>query len=83
MPDRRQAMVQPIPAAAKRAYVKSGRGDCWSGTGHDMVTNRLQHDVEVAQRATFGVIVGIVIAAFVALAAGAAIYDIGKALTIW
>ena len=48
-----------------------------------MVTNRLQHDVEVAQRATFGVIVGIVIAAFVALAAGAAIYDIGKALTFW
>ena len=44
-----------------------------------MVTNRLQHDVEVAQRAT----VGLVIATFVALAAGAAIYDIGKALTIW
>jgi len=48
-----------------------------------MVTNRLQHDVEVVQRAAFGLIVGLVIAAFVALAAGAAIYDIGKALTIW
>ena len=45
-----------------------------------MVTNRLQHDVEVAQRATRR---RLVIAAFVALAAGAAIYDIGKALTIW
>ena len=48
-----------------------------------MVTNRLQHDVEIAQRATFGLIVGLVIAAFVALAAGAAIYDLGKALPIW
>ena len=36
-----------------------------------------------AQRATLGFVVGLVIAAFVALAAGAAIYDIGKALTIW
>jgi hypothetical protein len=48
-----------------------------------MVTNRVQHDVEVAQRATLGIVVGLVIAAFVALAAGAAIYDIGKALTFW
>ena len=48
-----------------------------------MVTNRLHHDVEVAQRATLGIIVGLVIAAFVALAAGAAIYDIGKGLAIW
>ena len=48
-----------------------------------MVTNRLQHDVEVAQRTTFGLIVGLVIVAFVALAAGAAVYDIGKALSIW
>ena len=48
-----------------------------------MVTNRLHHDVEVVQRATLGIIVGLVIAAFVALAAGAAVYDIGKALTLW
>jgi hypothetical protein len=48
-----------------------------------MATNRLHHDVEVAQRATLGIVVGLVIAAFVALAAGAAIYDIGKALTFW
>ena len=48
-----------------------------------MVTNRLHHDVEVAQRAALGLVVGLVIAAFVTLAAGAAIYDIGKALTIW
>jgi hypothetical protein len=46
-------------------------------------TGRLHHDVEVAQRATLSVIVGSVLAAFVALAAGAAIYDIGKWLTIW
>lgn len=48
-----------------------------------MVINRLHHDIEVAQRATSGLVVGLVIAAFVALAAGAAIYDIGKVLTIW
>jgi len=48
-----------------------------------MVTNRLRHDVEVAQRASLGIVVGLVIATFVALAAGAAIYDIGKALTLW
>ena len=53
-----------------------------------MVINRLHHDVEVddvevTQRARLGIVVGLVIAAFVALAAGATIYDIGKALTIW
>jgi hypothetical protein len=48
-----------------------------------MATNRLHHDVEIAQRATLGIVVGLVIAAFVTLAAGAAVYDIGKALTFW
>ena len=63
-------------------YIAQGR--LLSGTGHTaMATNRLHHDVEVAQRATLGLVVGLVIAAFVALGAGAAIYDIGKALTIW
>lgn len=48
-----------------------------------MATNRLHHDVEIAQRTTLGIVVGLVIAAFVALAAAATVYDIGKALTIW
>jgi hypothetical protein len=46
-------------------------------------TGRLHHDVEVAQRATLTLVVGLVLAAFVLLAGGAAIYDIGKWLTIW
>jgi len=46
-------------------------------------TGRLQHDVEVAQRATVGVTVGLVLASFVLLALGAAIFDIGKWLAAW
>jgi hypothetical protein len=46
-------------------------------------TSRLQHEVEIAQRATLAVPFGLVLAAFVSLAAGAAIYDIGKWLTLW
>ena len=83
MPDRRQSAGPPIPDAPEQAYVPSSRGDCCPGRDMTMVTNRLYHDVEVAQRATLGIIVGLVIAAFVALAAGAAVYDIGKALTLW
>jgi hypothetical protein len=46
-------------------------------------TGRLQHDVEVAQRATVGVTVGLVFVAFVLLALGAAVFDIGKWLSAW
>ena len=46
-------------------------------------SSRLHHDVEVAQRATLALAVGIVLAAFLLLAAGATIYDVGKWLTIW
>jgi hypothetical protein len=46
-------------------------------------TGRLQHDVEVAQRATVGVTVGLVLAGFVLLAIGATVFDIGKWLAAW
>jgi len=46
-------------------------------------SDRLHHEVEVAQRATVGITVGLVLVAFVALALGAAIFDIGKWLTAW
>ena len=46
-------------------------------------SGRLHHEVEVAQRATVSITVGLVLVAFVALAVGAAIFDIGKWLTAW
>jgi hypothetical protein len=46
-------------------------------------TGRLHHDVEVAQRASVSVIIGLVFAAFVLLAIGAAVFDIGKWLAAW
>lgn len=80
MPDRGWTVSRPIPQPVEQAYVQRKGSAVRDMT---MVTNRLHHDVEVAQRATLGLVVGLVIAAFVALAAGAAIYDIGKVLTIW
>ena len=46
-------------------------------------SDRLHHDVEVAQRATVGITVGLVFVAFVALAVGSAVFDIGQWLTAW
>lgn len=46
-------------------------------------SNRLHHDVEVAQRATLALSFGLVLAAFLLLAAAATIYDVGRWLTIW
>jgi len=46
-------------------------------------TSRLHHDVEMAQRATLALSADLVLAAFVVLAAGATVYDVGKWLTIW
>jgi hypothetical protein len=45
--------------------------------------SRLHHDIEVAERATATLLVGLLLAAFLALAAGATVYDIGKWLAIW
>ena len=46
-------------------------------------TSRLHHDVEVARRTTLVVLADLVLAAFIALAFGATVYDIGKWLTVW
>jgi len=45
--------------------------------------HHLRHDVEVVERATVSVSVGLVLAAFVLLAVGAAVFDIGKWLAAW
>lgn len=72
MPDRRPGGFSAIPAARLKAYVR------------DMAqTNRLLHDVEVAQRATLTLLADVVLAAFLALALGVTVYDVGKWLTIW
>lgn len=46
-------------------------------------TSRLHHDMEVAQRATLGLVTGFVLVAFLTLALGATVYDVGKWLAIW
>lgn len=46
-------------------------------------TNRLHHDVEVAQRVTLALLADLVLAAFVVLAFGVTVYDVGKWLAIW
>lgn len=43
----------------------------------------LHHDIEVAERATVALVIGVVLAAFVVLAAAATVYDVGKWLAIW
>ena len=45
--------------------------------------SRMHHDAEVAQRATMALAVGVVIAAFVLLAAAATVYDVGRWLAAW
>ena len=48
-----------------------------------MTMARLQHDLEVAERATGAFAFGVVIVTFVAVAIGTAIYDIAKWLALW
>jgi hypothetical protein len=43
----------------------------------------LHHDVEIAQRATVNVTVGLVLVTFVLLALGSAVFDIGRWLAAW
>ena len=45
--------------------------------------SRLHHDIEIAQRATLALPFGLVLAAFLLLAAATSVYDIGKWLAIW
>ena len=44
-------------------------------------TGRLHH--EMAQRATLALLVGLVLAAFLTLAFGTTVYDIGRWLAVW
>ena len=46
-------------------------------------SGRLHHQVEVAERATVGFTVGLVLVGFVLLAIGATVFDIGKWLAAW
>jgi hypothetical protein len=48
-----------------------------------MMRHDLRHDVEVVGRGGMTALIGMVLAAFVVLAAGATVYDIGKWLAIW
>jgi hypothetical protein len=48
-----------------------------------MNSERLHHDIEVAERATGAFAFGVIVAAFVLVAAGAAIYDVGKWVALW
>jgi hypothetical protein len=68
MPDRAAAAVS---LAGIEAYVSP------------MLSERLHHDLEVAERATGAFAFGVIIAAFVAVAVGTAVYDIGKWLAFW
>ena len=68
MPDRAAAAVS---LAGIEAYVSR------------MLSERLHHDLEVAERATGAFAFGVIIAAFVAVAVGTAVYDIGKWLAFW
>jgi hypothetical protein len=45
--------------------------------------SRLHHDIDLAQRATAALPVGLVLAVFLLLAVGVTIYDLGKWLAIW
>src|ERR1041384_5660844 len=76
-----------IPPTRVEGYVRAkgdwhGRGRFAARTGY-MVRDRLHHDIEVAERATGAFAFGVVIAAFIAVAAGTAIYNIGKWLALW
>jgi len=48
-----------------------------------MVHDRLHHEIEVAERATVALVIGVVLVAFVLLAAAATVYDVGKWLALW
>lgn len=54
-----------------------------NGTGQMVHSSRLHHDVEVAQRAALAVSVGLVLTAFLLLAAASTVYDVGSWLTMW
>jgi hypothetical protein len=46
-------------------------------------SSRLQHDLGIGQRATLALLADLVLAAFVVLALGATVYDVGKWVSLW
>ena len=66
-----------IPPACVEDYVMQRGRSAW------LRHERLHHDIEVAERATGAFAFGVLIAAFIVIGAGTAIYDIGKWLAIW
>ena len=46
-------------------------------------SSRLQHDLEVGQRATLALLGDLVLVAFLLLALGTTVYDVGKWISIW
>ncbi|MEA2877389.1 MAG: hypothetical protein QOF14_2585 [Hyphomicrobiales bacterium] len=46
-------------------------------------SSRLQHDLEIGQRATLALLGDLVLVAFLVLALGATVYDVGKWLSVW
>jgi len=48
-----------------------------------MLTGRLQHDLEIGQRVTLALLGDFVLAAFLALALGTTVYDVGKWFSLW
>jgi hypothetical protein len=45
--------------------------------------SRLQHDLEIGQRATLTLLGDLVLVAFLVLALGTTVYDVGKWLSVW
>jgi hypothetical protein len=46
-------------------------------------TSRLQHDHGIGQRATLALPADLVLVAFLVLALGTTVYDVGKWLSVW
>ena len=73
-----------IPVCDARDYVTGAvRTAGLARGGTNMISDRLHHDIEVAERTGAALLVGLVMAAFVALAIAATIYDIGKWFALW
>ena len=46
-------------------------------------SSRLQHDLGIGQRTTLALLADLVLVAFLVLALGATVYDVGKWLSVW
>jgi hypothetical protein len=88
MPARARIGAEAYSGGAKQGLFtlrggETSRGQPWRDVTIMVQGNRLHHDIEVAERATVTLLMGLLLAAFVVLAAGATVYDIGKWLAVW